>query len=89
MRTPVTHPRRPRIDVRKRATLINSDGTEIGATVLDISSDGFRLSVIESLRVGELVSLCVDGDQLRAQIRWVLGNEAGGSFLVEADDSGS
>src|SRR5438067_1264290 len=88
VRTPVTHPRRPRIDVRKPATLINSDGTEIDATVLDISSDGFRLCVIEDLRVDEIVSLCVDGDQLRAQIRWILGDEAGGCFLAEAEDSG-
>jgi len=75
-----------RIDLRKPATLINSDGMEVDVTILDVSSGGFRLEVSESLRVGESVTLRVDREEVPAQIQWVLGNEAGGIFLAPIDD---
>lgn len=79
--------RERRIDVRKPAILVNSDGMEIMAIVLDISSHGFRVEVDDQLRVGELVSLHVDGELVNAEIRWVLGKEAGGSFITPVDSS--
>lgn len=79
--------RERRIDVRKPAILVNSDGMEIMAIVLDISSHGFRVEVDDQLRVGELVSLHVDGGLVNAEIRWVLGKEAGGSFITPVDSS--
>jgi hypothetical protein len=40
----------------------------------------------EGLRIGELVTVRVEGDvSLLAQIRWALGNEAGGVFLEAGD----
>ena len=40
----------------------------------------------ENLKNGELVTLCVErGEKLPAQIRWVLGKEAGGVFLASVE----
>jgi hypothetical protein len=58
---------------------------EVDATVLDVSGDGFRLQVLEKLYIGELVSLRVDEQLVPGQIRWVLGDEAGGAFLAPVD----
>ncbi|MEA3058652.1 MAG: hypothetical protein QOE50_64 [Sphingomonadales bacterium] len=85
VRTPGVSKRAPRIDVRKAATLITSDGTEIAVTILDVSGSGFRLHVLEPLRIGEFVSLRVDDGDVPAQIRWALGEEAGGTFLAQTD----
>ena len=67
------------------ATLLNSDGLEVDATVLDVSGSGFRLQVLEKLYIGELVSLRVDDELVPARIKWVLGDEAGGTFLAPID----
>lgn len=85
--TPGIPKREPRIDVRMPAVVINSDGMEIDAIVLDISSHGFRVEVDEELRVGEFVSLRVDDELVNGEIRWVLGKEAGGSFISPVDSS--
>jgi hypothetical protein len=78
--------RAPRIDVQRRAVLVNSDGGEIGVLILDVSSGGFRLQVEETLRIGEFVTLRVErGHEFPAQIRWALGDEAGGVFLAAVD----
>ncbi len=63
--------------------LVNSDGGEENVTILDVSSGGFRITGSEAVRAGELVHVRVErGETLAAQIRWVLGNEAGGVFLT-------
>jgi hypothetical protein len=87
VRTPGINKRAPRIDIRKAAIVINSDGVAVKATLLDISGSGFRIHVLEDLRIGELVKLRVDETEVPAQIRWVLGEEAGGAFLTSADSS--
>jgi len=80
--------RAPRIDVRRSAVLVNSDGIEAGVVILDVSSGGFRLKVEELPRIGELVTLRVDkSDEFAAQIRWALGDEAGGVFLTPVNYS--
>lgn len=80
--------RAPRIDLRRPAVLINSDGDAMSVTVLDVSSGGFRLEVPESPRIGELVRLQVEREaEFPAQIRWALGNEAGGVFLTAVNYS--
>jgi hypothetical protein len=84
-RTSGFNKRSPRIDVHRRAVLINSDGIQSEVTLLDISSGGFRLELSEPLRIGEFVTLRVErSEELPAQIRWALGNEAGGVFLAPA-----
>ena len=78
--------RAPRVDVRRSAVLINSDGGAADVSILDISRGGFRLQTEENLKNGELVTLCVEhGEKLPAQIRWVLGKEAGGVFLASVE----
>ena len=81
-RTPGIIKRAPRVDLRRQATLINSDGVESPVVVLDVSSGGFRLEVAETPRIGEHVTLRIDREQYPAQIRWALGSEAGGVFLT-------
>lgn len=74
--------RAPRVDLRRPAVLIDSDGREQNVTILDVSSGGFRLEVTEAPRIGEFVTLRVERRQeFASQIRWALGNEAGGVFL--------
>lgn len=78
--------RAPRVDLRRTATLINSDGLKMKVVVLDISASGFRLEVPEAPRIGEYVTLQVErGENFQAQIRWALGTEAGGVFLSPVD----
>ena len=85
MRTRSRDKRGRRIDVRKPAILVNCDGIEVEVMLLDISSNGFRVEVDDQLHVGERVSLRVDGELVSAEIRWVLGKEAGGTFLTPVD----
>jgi len=85
-RIPGHNKRAPRIDLARPAVLINSDGVSTDAIILDVSSGGFRLKASEIPRIGEHVTLCVDrGDKYPAQIRWALGDEAGGVFLTRID----
>ena len=78
--------RPPRIDLRRPAILIDSDGIESAVTILDVSSAGVRLYVSESLRLGELVTLRAEhGEAFPVEIRWTLGNEAGAVFLTPVD----
>ena len=79
--------RAPRIDLTRPAVLIDSGGQESGVVILDVSSGGFRLKVAELPRIGEFVTLRVERGQLyQAQIRWALGDEAGGVFLEAVGD---
>lgn len=74
--------RAPRVDLRRPAILIDSDKRESDVTILDVSSGGFRIEVAESPRIAEFVTLRVEhGIEFPAQIRWALGNQAGGVFL--------
>ena len=78
--------RSPRIDIRRPAVLVDSSGTEHAVTMLDISSGGFRLEISETLKIGEFVTVRADrGAEFSAQIRWALGDEAGGVFLTPVD----
>lgn len=75
--------RAPRVDLRRPAVLIDSDGRESDVIILDVSSGGFRLEVGESPRIGEFVTLRVEHrEEFPAQIRWALGEQAGGVFLT-------
>lgn len=74
--------RAPRVAACQDAVLIDSDGGEMPVTVTEVSAGGFRLRATETLVIGEKVHLRVQkyGD-VPAQIRWALGNDAGGAFL--------
>ena len=85
-RDPSFSKRAPRVTVRRPAIITHEDGYEATATILDVSSGGFRMEVTETPRIGEFVTLRIErGEPIEAQIRWALGNEAGGVFLAPAD----
>ena len=74
--------RAPRIDTRHEAMVVDTQGRQFDATVLDLSSGGFRLQSDETFKIGEYVAIRVKGyGDFSAQIRWALGGEAGGVFL--------
>ena len=74
--------RAPRIDTRQEAIVVDTEGRKYAATVLDLSSGGFRLRSDETFKIGEYVAIRVSGHgDFSAQIRWALGGEAGGVFL--------
>jgi len=74
-----------RIDVSYDAMLISSDGHEFRVVVKDLSSEGFRIEIDGEVRAGEQIFLRTkrDGD-IPAQIVWVIGTEAGGTFLAKS-----
>ena len=85
-RDPGFNKRAPRVSLRRPALVTHEDGYEASVTILDVSSGGFRLEVTETPRIGEFVTLRIDrGEPIEAQIRWALGNEAGGVFLTPAE----
>jgi hypothetical protein len=80
--------RAPRIDLRRPAVLVDSQGVETVVTILDVSSGGFKVRTEELPRIGDVVMLRVDGSEdIEAQIRWAVGDQAGGVFLTEVDYS--
>ena len=86
VRTPGQTKRAPRLDLRRPAVLIDSDGVATDVVILDISSGGFRLEVAEPPLVGEHATLRVErSEEFPVQIRWALGKEAGGVFLSPID----
>ena len=74
--------RRQRIEVSREAKLVTSHGVEHDVLITDVSAGGFRLRTPVTMPIGEHVFLRVDryGD-FPAQIRWALGQDAGGVFL--------
>jgi hypothetical protein len=87
-RVPGLIKRAPRVDMSRPAVLVDSTGAETAVTILDVSSGGFKMRTPELLRIGEIVTLRVDGSEIiEAQIRWALGDQAGGVFLTEVDYS--
>ena len=74
--------RATRLKIFHDAMLVDSSGQQYAVTVLDISASGFRAECEEMLKIGDYVALRVPryGD-FQAQIRWAVGNEAGGMFL--------
>lgn len=78
--------RRQRIAVSHDAKLVTSKGVEHAVTITDVSAGGFRLRTDLTMPIGEHVFLRVDryGD-FPAQIRWALGQDAGGVFLEAVD----
>ena len=78
--------RAARVSVSHEAVLVLADGSEHSVTITDVSSGGFHLRTPRTVPIGDHVFLRVDryGD-FPAQIRWALGNEAGGVFLEPVD----
>ena len=82
MREPGSIKRGPRVDTNIDATVVGSDGLETPVVVTNVSRGGFRLKTKSPLRIGERVTLQIEGNgYFRAQIRWALGPDAGGVFI--------
>ena len=74
-----------RVSVDLAGDLTTEDGVVVTVRVLDLSASGFRLMADDELLLGEHVSLRIGReDGLPATIKWVVGREAGGSFLQRA-----
>lgn len=85
-RDPSFSKRAPRVGIRLPAVMLHEDGRQAHVTMIDVSSGGFKLEVAEAPRIGEFVALRVDkSGVIDAQIRWAVGNEAGGVFLSPVD----
>jgi len=72
--------------------LLTPDGNQLDVVLTDISVRGFRLKADETFYDGENIVIgepvivrVVRRDDLRAQILWVQGCEAGGVFLDPVD----
>lgn len=75
-----------RISVNLAGNLTTEDGVMVSVRVLDLSASGFRLMADDELIVGERVSLRIGREPgLPATIKWVVGREAGGRFLQQAE----
>ena len=84
-------PRDHRISVNQNANLVMSDGTELDVVVTDLSVRGFRLRAGETFYVGENIAIgepviirIKRRDDMKAEIVWASGCEAGGIFTEPA-----
>jgi len=76
-------PRAARILLNAPIGVEMDDGSRVMATLLDLSSSGFRVRSEELLHVGERVTLRMDGEEpMDGEIKWVTGFVAGGVFLI-------
>ena len=74
--------RAPRVDATYDGLAVDSAGALYPVQIRDISSAGFKLHTEEPFRIGEYIGLRISKyGEFSAQIRWSLGNQAGGVFL--------
>lgn len=71
----------PRIAIDRAAILEDSSGHQYDCRILDVSSQGFRLKVLESINGPAIQILRIDKEVYYVEIRWVTLEEAGGIFL--------
>ena len=75
--------RAPRVDLNRAAFLIDSQGNEHPATLMNVSGGGFAVKTEQPLFAGERIRLRADRHEaLLAQICWTRSCKAGG-ILVE------
>ena len=77
--TSVVH--KPRIAVSEAAILRGERIEDIACTIVDVSSDGFRLTVPRGIPCGGGYRLSYGGEEHGVVIRWASLGEAGGQFL--------
>lgn len=79
-------PRPPRFGLHHDSTLVRADGSETPVVIVNISQTGFRLKAADAPAICERVVLRSEVGDVPAQIRWALGDTAGGYFLRPLDD---
>ena len=73
-------PRDPRVDA-EFTVRVHCQSGEIGARIVNLSSDGFRLRSDDPLQVGWVVTLEAAAQfPVKALICWACGQDAGGVF---------
>jgi hypothetical protein len=72
--------RSTRIDLKRSATLCNSDGDTQEVIILDVSDGGFRMQLSDLLYEGERVTLHDGHDWMNAEVKWAFETEAGAAF---------
>jgi hypothetical protein len=78
--------RSARIDIDEEVVLVTSDGHALQVRLRDVSRDGFGIEHdSEDLDIGEIVEIRTRRSAARAQIQWVRGSAAGGTFIDAAD----
>ena len=79
--------RRERHPVEIDAVLHRTDGSKTPAKLTNFSDQGCRIeSAGEELRVGERLAIAIPRmGQVKAQVRWILGETAGARFVAESD----
>ena len=74
--------RPPRVDASHDGLAVDSEGRVYPVQIRDLSSAGFKLYTEEPFRIGEYIGLRISKyGEFSAQIRWSLGDQAGGVFL--------
>ena len=72
---------KPRITVSEAALLRRNGMADIACTIVDVSSEGFRLSVPRGVPCACDYRLSFGSEDHRVAIRWASLGEAGGMFL--------
>jgi hypothetical protein len=79
--------RKDRRPVAAGAFVRRADGSELAVRLADISDEGCRIECDEQLIIGEWVDIAVAGaGQVKAQVRWALGSNAGVKFQTDEDN---
>ncbi len=73
----------PRISLNEEATLILDEGRKIPVAIVDISNNGFRIksNLPFGISPGPVTLNVQRSGDIRIEIRWASGYEAGGIFL--------
>lgn len=79
-------PRPPRFGIHHPSVLVRGDGSETPVVIVNISQSGFRMKIAETPLIGERVVLRSEVGDVPAQIRWALGDTAGGYFIRPLDE---
>jgi len=79
-------PRPPRFGIHHDTTLVRPDGSEIPVVIVNISQSGFRLKIADTPLIGEKIVLRSEVGDVPAQIRWAIGDMAGGYFVRPRED---
>ena len=80
--------RKDRRPIAGEAVVRRDDGSELTVKLADVSDEGCRIELDHGdLRIGEWIDIALpSADEVRAQVRWALGDSAGVKF--EAQENG-
>ena len=78
--------RKIRYPVEIDAVIFRMDGKKSCVKLTDLSDQGCKIHLLSELDVHERVQIAIPRmGMIKAKIRWVAGQTAGASFIIEAD----